>query len=406
MIVNGIDIKRDRGSHLYHARLPRGSPRGPPPAVPPPLSPAVPTPALSPAVPSSFFPAREREACKGRPLERCRSQQRALCNSAGLCAMSGPRVLRELHGVFAVYKPAAVTWRQVRSTLESRLLQELNALKQPGARQLVKVETFTTATERGEEQSLAVSLVPSLADHPLVRGPRYRSLGLAVGHGLDTSASGVLVFAVGSGRRLLDELRKSPVTQAYTLHGRLGIATEDFSTQGRVIETVTYEHVTRDLMERAVAMMHGAAQKALLLHSDVDVGSHEGYLRAVSGCLLPSRHKTPALITAVRLADFNPPAFTLEVQCTPQGSQLALRRCVHDVGRELRCAGAAHLVRRVRDGPLALAHALAPARWHLLPVLAAARAGGLAVRTALGTVVKREEGEEGEGEEEEDFRRE
>ncbi|XP_032832293.2 pseudouridylate synthase TRUB2, mitochondrial-like [Petromyzon marinus] len=323
-----------------------------------------------------------------------------------LCAMFGPRVLRELHGVFAVYKPAGVTWRQVRSTMENRLLQELNALKQPGPRQLVKVETLTTATERGEERSLAVSLVPSLADHPLVRGPRYHSLGLAVGHGLDASASGVLVFAVGSGRRLLDELRKSPVTQAYTLHGRLGIATEDFSTQGRVIETVTYEHVTRDLMERAVAMMHGAAQKALLLHSDVDVGSHEGYLRAVSGCLLPSRHKMPALITAVRLADFNPPAFTLEVQCTPQGSQLALRRCVHDVGRELRCAGATRLVRRVRDGPLALAHALAPARWHLLPVLAAARAGGLAVHAALGTAVKRDEEEEEEEGEEEDFRRE
>nr|XP_032832294.1 mitochondrial mRNA pseudouridine synthase Trub2-like isoform X2 [Petromyzon marinus]XP_032832295.1 mitochondrial mRNA pseudouridine synthase Trub2-like isoform X2 [Petromyzon marinus] len=308
-----------------------------------------------------------------------------------LCAMFGPRVLRELHGVFAVYKPAGVTWRQVRSTMENRLLQELNALKQPGPRQLVKVETLTTATERGEERSLAVSLVPSLADHPLVRGPRYHSLGLAVGHGLDASASGVLVFAVGSGRRLLDELRKSPVTQAYTLHGRLGIATEDFSTQGRVIETVTYEHVTRDLMERAVAMMHGAAQKALLLHSDVDVGSHEGYLRAVSGCLLPSRHKMPALITAVRLADFNPPAFTLGAVHAPGlpagAAPLRPRRGPGAALRRRHPPGAPRARRPPGAGPRAGARPLAPA----------ARAGGRASRRPGGARGPGHSGEAGGG---------
>ncbi|KAG7253511.1 hypothetical protein CRUP_015362, partial [Coryphaenoides rupestris] len=97
------------------------------------------------------------------------------------------------------------------------------------------------------------------------RGPEFRRIKVGVGHRLDASSSGVLVIGVGRGNKLLNDLYQMCVTRDYTLDGEFGIATDDFSSTGKIVERSTYDHITRDKLEKVLAMLQGANQKALLM---------------------------------------------------------------------------------------------------------------------------------------------
>uniref|UniRef100_A0A8C4R7I1 TruB pseudouridine (psi) synthase family member 2 n=1 Tax=Eptatretus burgeri TaxID=7764 RepID=A0A8C4R7I1_EPTBU len=163
------------------------------------------------------------------------------------------RAWNALNGVFPVYKPQAVSWTRLRRQLEHRLLQDLNDLSQSTPRLLsaagqtnldtVDVNMAAHSNKGPDAYSLQLthSSVPSFINHSRVNGPLYRHIKIGIGHRLDTMSSGVLVMAVGNGNKLLPEFQKARFTRTYTLHGRLGFATKDFSDSGQVIEKATYE---------------------------------------------------------------------------------------------------------------------------------------------------------------------
>ncbi|XP_016892000.1 mitochondrial mRNA pseudouridine synthase Trub2-like [Cynoglossus semilaevis] len=108
-------------------------------------------------------------------------------------------------------------------------------------------------------------------------------------------------------------------------------------------------------------MLQGANQKALLTYSKVDLRSQEAYELAALGLLGPEGKSAP-ILTGLRCIDFQPPNFTLEVQCINE-TQKYLRRVVHEIGLELRSTAACTGVRRTRDGAFTLRHALVRQRW-------------------------------------------
>ena len=69
-------------------------------------------------------------------------------------------------------------------------------------------------------------------------------------------------------------------------------------------------HITKDKLERVLAMLQGANQKALLLYSNVDMRSQEAYEMAVQGLLGPDGKSLP-ILTGLRCIHFEPPNFTL-----------------------------------------------------------------------------------------------
>ncbi|KAG7253509.1 hypothetical protein CRUP_015360, partial [Coryphaenoides rupestris] len=184
------------------------------------------------------------------------------------------------------------------------------------------------------------------------RGPEFRRIKVGVGHRLDASSSGVLVIGVGRGNKLLNDLYQMCVTRDYTLDGEFGIATDDFSSTGKIVERSTYDHITRDKLEKVLAMLQGANQKALLMYSNVDMHSQEAYEMAVRGVLGPDRKSMP-ILTGLRVKSFQPPHFTLEVQCLNETQQY-LRKVVHEIGLELHSTAACTAVHRTRDGTFAL----------------------------------------------------
>uniref|UniRef100_A0A1A8K1N4 TruB pseudouridine (Psi) synthase homolog 2 n=2 Tax=Nothobranchius kuhntae TaxID=321403 RepID=A0A1A8K1N4_NOTKU len=280
------------------------------------------------------------------------------------------RMFRRLEGVFCVYKPADVHWKLVRDTIETNLLKGVNATHpQPVPREVRFL--VSSSDEPGAAKGLRVSpaAVPVLSKHPLVTGPEFQQIKVGVGHRLDTSSSGVLVLAVGNGNKTLDDLYNTRITRDYTLECEFGMATHDFSHTGRVLERSTYDHISEDKLERVTAMLEGANQKALRMYSTVDMGSQEAYEMAAKGLLGPDGKSAP-ILTGLRCIHFQPPKFTLEVQCLNE-TQKYLRKVVHEIGLELRSTAVCKGVRRTRDGLFTLQDALTRHHWSAADVMEA-----------------------------------
>ncbi|XP_074502300.1 pseudouridylate synthase TRUB2, mitochondrial [Sebastes fasciatus] len=282
------------------------------------------------------------------------------------------RVFRRLEGLFCVYKPPGVHWKLVRDGVEANLLKGLNATpSQPLPQEVRFLAHPVSETEAPKGLTLSASSVPVLSKHPLVTGPEFQRIKVGVGHRLDAFSSGVLVLAVGNGNKTLNDLYRTRVTRDYTLEGEFGTATDDFSHTGRVVERSTYGHITQDKLDRVLAMLQGANQKALLMYSNMDMSSQEAYEMAVQGLLGPEGKSEP-ILTGLRCVHFQPPNFTLEVQCLNE-TQKYLRKVVHEIGLELRSTAACKGVRRTRDGPFTLQDALTHHHWTASDVTQAIR---------------------------------
>ncbi|KAL6042161.1 hypothetical protein STEG23_001861, partial [Scotinomys teguina] len=293
----------------------------------------------------------------------------------------GSSGLSRLQGLFAVYKPPGLKWLHVRETVELQLLKGLNAAKPPALEQRVR---FLLGPVEGSEEkklTLTATSVPTLTTHRLVRGPAFTSLKIGVGHRLDAQASGVLVLAVGHGRRLLTDMYDAHLTKDYTVRGLLGKATDNFCEDGRLIEKTAYDHVTRELLDRILAVIQGSHQKALVMYSNLDLKSQEAYEMAVQGVIRPM-NKSPMLISGIRCLHFAPPEFLLEVQCMHE-TQQQLRKLVHEIGLELKTTAVCMQVRRTRDGFFRLDDALLRTQWDLHSIQDAIQAAAPRVAAEL-----------------------
>lgn len=273
------------------------------------------------------------------------------------------RLFRRLEGLFCVYKPPGVHWKIVRDTVETNLLKGLNDCPPRPVPKEVRY-LLSQGTDNGDGSKAltrTAASVPVLAEHPLVTGPEFQGIQVGVGHRLDAFSSGVLVLGVGNANKVLNDFHSPRVTRDYTVKGQFGVATHDFSTQGRVIERSTYNHITRDKLEKVLAILQGANQKALLTYSRVDMRSQEAYEMAVQGLLGPEEKSVPILL-GLRCISFEPPNFTLEIQCLNETQQY-LCKVVHEIGLELRSTAVCTSVRRTRDGCFTVHQALTRNQW-------------------------------------------
>ncbi|XP_032113319.1 mitochondrial mRNA pseudouridine synthase TRUB2 isoform X2 [Sapajus apella] len=246
--------------------------------------------------------------------------------------------LSRLQGLFAVYKPPGLKWKHLRDTVELQLLKGLNARKPPAPEQRVRFLLGAVEGSEEKELTLTATSVPSLTNHPLVLG-------------------------VGRGCRLLTDMYNAHLTKDYTVRGLLGKATDDFCEDGRLVEKTTYDHVTREKLDRILAVIQGSHQKALVMYSNLDLKTQEAYEMAVRGLIRPMT-KSPMLITGIRCLHFAPPEFLVEVQCMHE-TQKELRKLVHEIGLELKTTAVCSQVRRTRDGIFTLDSALLRTQWDL-----------------------------------------
>ncbi|KFZ48574.1 putative tRNA pseudouridine synthase 2, partial [Podiceps cristatus] len=191
----------------------------------------------------------------------------------------------------------------------------------------------------------------------------------------------VSVLGVGHGNKLLTDLYNCHLTKVYTVGGLFGKATDDFSDTGKLIEKTTFDHITREKLERILAVIQGTNHKALLMHSNIDMKTQEAYELAVKGLIRPMG-KSPPIITAIRCLQFALPEFQLEIHCLHETQQY-LRKIVHEIGLELKSSAVCTQVRRIRDGVFTLDDALLRTQWNLQSIQNAIRDCQLKVQTEL-----------------------
>ncbi|KAK6470989.1 mitochondrial mRNA pseudouridine synthase Trub2 isoform X1 [Huso huso] len=323
------------------------------------------------------------------------SSQREKLNHGCLAMGSAARAYRSLQGLFAVYKPPGVHWKLVRDTVETSLIRDLNSLGSPAPRQAIRfLPGHCEGTDRSE-LTLTAARLPVLADHPLVKGPEFHRLKVGAGHRLDVRSSGVFVLGVGHGNKLLTDMYSCHLPK---VQGGGRGSCRALSLQSGERLAVPWDHISRDKLEKILAVIQGTNQKALQLgdfgvFSGVDLKSQEAYELAVKGLLRPLQ-KTPPIITGVRCVRFAPPEFTLEIQCLNETPQY-LRKLIHEIGLELRSAAVCSHVRRTRDGFFTLPDALLRSHWDLRSVEEAVRQAGPRVRAALSLGEAEAEPEQG-----------
>lgn len=273
-----------------------------------------------------------------------------------------PLVWSALKGIVCVYKPAEISVKRLRTSLIHKICQGLNDLKVRPPIDYVSIEGELT-------KKLIVTVKPSLADHPLVVGPRYQEQDLPVSWSnyLGWNTSGVLIFGVRSGTKEAKFIRENRSTRAYRIQGVLGQTTDNCFKSGKVVERSTWKHVKRQNMERLLSAMQASHQKKMFELCGVDLQSQTAYDLAVQGLIRPANTKIP-VIYGIKCVEFQGPEFTLEIQCINE-YETYLTHLIHEIGVKLHSTAHCTGIQCIRHSRFTLEHALLMKHWSIENIL-------------------------------------
>lgn len=184
---------------------------------------------------------------------------------------------------------------------------------------------------------------------------RKQSGERSVGHAgtLDPEATGVLLVCLGQGTRLTEFLTSARKT--YLAEIELGIATDTYDASGKIIYRGNPSFVTRERLEEALGSFSGAIEQCPPMYSAVKYKGKRLYELARAGIEV-ERRKRKVYISRLTLVDWQPPCFTVEVECS---AGTYVRSLAHDLGQTLGCGAHLKNLVRVRCGLFSLEDSVA-----------------------------------------------
>nr|CAB3267289.1 probable tRNA pseudouridine synthase 2 [Phallusia mammillata] len=276
-----------------------------------------------------------------------------------------PKAFRWLNGIFAVYKPADVPHYPFVSSIVDKLVLDINSLEQrPQKKRVVfkrqsEIEDSDHPVDESNqshvgqlENTLKPVCVPDWFDHPLVQGPRFRhsDFELLCGTTLDVKACGVLVVGLKDlGSDLIKRFDRAKLPRKYLAHGHLGLASLSATGETKIVERSTWQHVTADKIARILMHIQGTHRKASIRQTGVDLSTQKAYELALEGLLKPQQYCGP-IILDLKLVEFKPPKFGIEVTCIDEACS-DIRRLIHEIGLILKTNAICTYVQRQQDGP-------------------------------------------------------
>lgn len=250
--------------------------------------------------------------------EAARTESQAPASKAALAAK-----LMSLSGVFAVHKPKGPTSAELLNRLKEKLLAE--------------------------------------AGMPSPEWNKRQKQTLKVGHGgtLDSAAQGVLVVGIGRGTKMLTSMLSG--SKRYITIGELGKATDTLDSTGKVTEEKPYDKITREDIEGILQKFTGNIMQVPPLYSALKKDGQRLSTLMKKGKVVEARPARPVTVHSISLLKFQPPFFTLDVEC---GGGFYIRSLVSDIGKELSSCASVLELTRTKQGPFTLAqHALPEDRW-------------------------------------------
>ncbi|NWJ11430.1 TRUB1 synthase, partial [Crypturellus undulatus] len=230
--------------------------------------------------------------------------------------------LFSLSGIFAVYKPKGPTSAAVLNRLKERLLAEAG----------VKANV----------------------------NKRKKQI-LKIGHGgtLDSAATGVLVVGIGKGTKMLSAILAG--SKKYTAIGLLGKATDTLDATGKVTEEKPYDKITKGDLESVLQKFTGDIMQVPPLYSALKKDGERLSSLMKRGEAVEAKPARPVRVYSLSLQHFQPPLFTLDVEC---GGGFYVRSLVSDIGKELSTCASVQELTRTKQGPFTLEeHALYEDKW-------------------------------------------
>lgn len=176
------------------------------------------------------------------------------------------------------------------------------------------------------------------------------------GHGgtLDPAATGVLPVAVGRATRLLEYL--GDARKVYRATVVLGVETDTYDAEGRVVAVSEAGHVSRRDVEAVLPRFTGEVLQTPPPYSAIKRGGKPLYEYARKGIAVEVEPR-PVVIHRIDLVEFALPAFVLEVEC---GKGTYVRSLAHDLGQALGTGAHLRSLVRTRVGPFSLEEAVTP----------------------------------------------
>lgn len=110
---------------------------------------------------------------------------------------------------------------------------------------------------------------------------------MKLGHGgtLDPMATGVLIIGVGSGTKQLQSFLKCTKTYEATI--LFGAATDSYDAMGKILAKAPYVHVTKQVVEDALAAFRGKIMQRPPIYSALSIGGKRLYEYAREGKEIP-----------------------------------------------------------------------------------------------------------------------
>lgn len=171
---------------------------------------------------------------------------------------------------------------------------------------------------------------------------------------LDPIATGVLLVCLGEATKIssyLVDLEKEYLT---TL--RLGIRTDTFDADGKVVERREDVSVTESQVQEALARFRGEIMQVPPMYSAIKQGGQPLYKLARAGIEV-QRKARPVLIKELELLEFTPPVVQIKVVCS-KGTYV--RTLADEIGQALGTGAHIEALRRQRVGHFSAGDAATP----------------------------------------------
>ena len=169
---------------------------------------------------------------------------------------------------------------------------------------------------------------------------------------LDPLATGVLPVCLGQATRVIEYLFGQ--TKTYRAEIKLGVTTDSYDSSGKVILEKDASQINREMVEEALGQFRGAITQIPPMFSALKQNGQPLYKLARAGIEVERRARA-AHIYKLDLSDWQPPVFTLEVECS-KGTYI--RSLAHDIGQVLGCGAVMQNLVRLRVGDFKIEEAL------------------------------------------------
>ena len=210
---------------------------------------------------------------------------------------------------------------------------------------------MTKRATRGKYHGFLIVEKPAgVTSHDVVGAVRRITGERRVGHAgtLDPAAVGVLPIAVGLATRTVEYLSES--SKSYLADITFGVTTDSLDGDGQLVDVADASHLTRSLIETALAQFRGDIHQVPPMHSAIKIDGRPLYERARQGEHIELDAR-PVTILELELVSWDNPVAEVYIHCS-KGTYV--RSLARDMGDAVGTGAYMSNLVRLSTGPFTL----------------------------------------------------